>query len=44
VRAGKAAGAKTVAVLSGLFSRGELASEKPDLILKDVSLLPDFIE
>jgi hypothetical protein len=33
-----------VAVLSGLFSREELAGEKPDLILKDVSLLPDFIE
>ena len=44
VRAGKAAGAKTVAVLSGLFSREELAGEKSDLILKDVSLLPDFIE
>jgi phosphoglycolate phosphatase len=44
VRAGKAAGAKTVAVLSGLFSREELAGEEPDLILKDVSLLPDFIE
>jgi phosphoglycolate phosphatase len=44
VRAGKAAGAKTVAVLSGLFSNEELADEKPDLILKDVSLLPDFIE
>ena len=44
VRAGKAAGAKTVAVLSGLYSRKELEVEKPDLILKDVSLLPDFIE
>lgn len=44
VRAGKAAGAKTVAVLSGLFSREELAGEKPDFILKDVSLLPDFIK
>jgi phosphoglycolate phosphatase len=44
MRAGKAAGAKTVAVLSGLFSREELAGEKPDLILKDVGLLPDFIE
>ena len=44
VRAGKAAGAKTVAVLSGLFSREELAGENPDLILKDVSLLPDFIK
>jgi phosphoglycolate phosphatase-like HAD superfamily hydrolase len=43
VRAGKAAGAVTVAVLSGLFSREELAKERPDLILKDVTVLPDFI-
>jgi len=44
VRAGKAAGSKTVAVLSGLFSRQELIEEKPDLIIKDVTALPDFIE
>jgi HAD superfamily hydrolase (TIGR01509 family) len=44
VRAGKAAGSKTVAVLSGLFSRRELIEEKPDLILKDVTALPEFIE
>jgi len=43
VRAGKAAGALTVAVLSGLFSREELAEERPDLILKDVTVLPDFV-
>jgi HAD superfamily hydrolase (TIGR01509 family) len=43
VRAGKAAGAMTVAVLSGLFSREELAKEKPDLILKDVTELPLFL-
>jgi HAD superfamily hydrolase (TIGR01509 family) len=43
IRAGKAAGAKTVAVLSGLFSREELATEHPDLILKDVTVLPDFV-
>jgi phosphoglycolate phosphatase len=43
VRAGKAAGALTVAVLSGLFSREELAWECPDLILRDVSVLPDFV-
>jgi HAD superfamily hydrolase (TIGR01509 family) len=43
VRAGKAAGAMTIAVLSGLFSREELAPERPDLILKDVTELPDFI-
>jgi HAD superfamily hydrolase (TIGR01549 family) len=44
VRAGKAAGARTVAVLSGLFHREELARECPDLILPDVSTLPEFIE
>ena len=44
VRAGKAAGARTVAVLSGLFNREELAKECPDLILPNVSSLPEFIE
>ena len=44
VRAGKAAGARTVALLSGLFKRDELAKECPDLILPDVSVLPEFIE
>jgi phosphoglycolate phosphatase len=43
VRAGKAAGARTVAVLSGLFQSGELAREEPDLILNDVTSLPSFI-
>jgi HAD superfamily hydrolase (TIGR01509 family) len=44
IRAGKNAGAKTVAVLSGIFSRNELEREKPDLILESVNNLPDFIE
>ena len=44
IRAGKAAGAKTVAVLSGLFSHKELSKERPDLILKDATVLPNFIE
>jgi phosphoglycolate phosphatase len=44
VRAGKAAGARTVALLSGLFQREELTKECPDLILTDVSMLPDYIE
>ncbi len=43
VRAGKAAGAATVAVLSGLFSREELAAEKPDLILEDATRLPEYV-
>jgi len=44
VRAGKAAGAMTVAVLSGLYKRDELVRECPDLILPDVTLLPEFVE
>jgi len=44
IKAGKTAGAKTVAVLSGIFSRKELKREKPDLILESVNQLPDFIE
>ena len=44
VRAGKAAGARTVAVLSGLYKRDELARECPDLILPDVTLLPEFVK
>jgi phosphoglycolate phosphatase len=44
VRAGKAAGARTVAVLSGLFQCEELARECPDLILPDVTALPVFLE
>jgi HAD superfamily hydrolase (TIGR01509 family) len=44
VKAGKTAGIKTVAVLSGIFSREELEREKPDLILESVNQLPDFLE
>jgi HAD superfamily hydrolase (TIGR01509 family) len=44
VRAGKAAGARTVAVLSGLFHCEELIKECPDLILNDVNALPKFIK
>jgi HAD superfamily hydrolase (TIGR01549 family) len=44
IKAGKNAGTKTVAVLSGIFSREELESEKPDLILESVNKLPDFLE
>ncbi len=44
VKAGKTAGAKTVAVLTGLFSHAELAKENPDLILNDVTQLPPHIE
>jgi len=44
IKAGKNAGAKTVAVLSGIFSREELENEKPDLIIESVNKLPDFLE
>jgi HAD superfamily hydrolase (TIGR01509 family) len=44
VRAGKAAGARTVAVLSGLYRKEELAREQPDLILPDVNALPEYLE
>ena len=44
IKAGKKAGAKTVAVLSGIFSRRELEREKPDLILENVNELPDILE
>jgi phosphoglycolate phosphatase len=43
VQAGKAAGAVTVAVLTGLFSRAQLEKEKPDLIVKDVGSLPNHL-
>jgi HAD superfamily hydrolase (TIGR01509 family) len=43
IQAGKAAGAKTVAVLSGLFSRQELAKQNPDLILKNATTLPNHL-
>jgi len=44
VRAGKNAGARTVAVLSGIFSRDELEREKPDLILENINELPAFLD
>ena len=44
IRAGKAGGAKTVAVTSGLYTKEELANLNPDLILKDANQLPNYIE
>jgi HAD superfamily hydrolase (TIGR01509 family) len=43
IQAGKSAGAKTIAVLSGLFSRKELEKWEPDFILEDVNHLPDLL-
>jgi HAD superfamily hydrolase (TIGR01509 family) len=44
VRMGKSVGIPTIAVLSGLYHRDELARECPDLILNDINALPQFIE
>ncbi len=43
IRAGRAAGAMTVAVLSGLFNEDELRKEKPDLILKNFNDLLEHV-
>lgn len=43
IQAGKFAGAKTVAVLSGLFKKEELNKKKPDLIIKDINHLPEHL-
>lgn len=43
IQAGKSAGAKTVAVLSGLFKEEELRKETPDLIIKDVTSLSEHL-
>jgi len=44
VQAGKSAGTKTIAVLSGLFSREELEKEKPDLIIENINSLLDVLK
>ena len=43
IKAGKAAGAKTIAVLSGLYTRQELTLLEPDLILDSALQLPSCI-
>ena len=43
VQAGKAAGAKTVAVLTGLYTREELAQANPDFIIQSIAELPCLI-
>jgi HAD superfamily hydrolase (TIGR01509 family) len=43
IKAGKAAGAKTIAVLSGLYTKQELAKLNPDLILENATQLPNCI-
>lgn len=44
VKAGKNAGATTIAVLSGIFTREELERQKPYLIIESVNRLPDLLE
>ncbi len=44
IQAGKAAGVKTIAVLSGLFNQKELEQWKPDFIIADVNGLPDLLD
>ncbi len=43
VEGGKSAGAKTVAVLSGLFKEEELSEKNPDLIIKDINYIPGYV-
>jgi len=44
IQAGKSAGAKTIAVFSGLFTCEELSKQKPDLIIRDINSLPNFLQ
>jgi len=44
IRAGKSANSKTIAVLTGLFWENELKLEEPDLIIKDITELPNHLE
>jgi HAD superfamily hydrolase (TIGR01509 family) len=44
IKAGKAAGIKTVGLLSGLYYHDELTKECPDMILPDLTKLPDVIQ
>jgi len=43
IQAAKSAGAKTIAVLSGLSSREELEAENPDLIIENISTLSQHL-
>ena len=44
IQAGKAATAKTIAVLTGLYTRQELEKENPDLIIPDINHLPQHLK
>ncbi|KPV63287.1 MAG: putative phosphatase [Candidatus Bathyarchaeota archaeon BA1] len=43
IRAGKAAGAKTIAVLTGLFDEKSLKQEKPDIIIRSITQLSSYL-
>jgi phosphoglycolate phosphatase len=43
IKAGKAAGIKTVGLLSGLYYHEELVKECPDMILSDLTKLPEIL-
>lgn len=43
IQAGKAAGAKTIAVTTGLFTPKELKAQKPDLIIENVTVLQKYV-
>lgn len=44
IRAGKASGAKTIAVFSGIFDKTTLMKEKPDLSIKNFAELPSYLK
>ncbi|MCK5563518.1 HAD family hydrolase, partial [Candidatus Bathyarchaeota archaeon] len=44
IQAGKAAGIKTIAVLTGLFSRKELEKWKPNFIIENINYLPNLLD
>jgi HAD superfamily hydrolase (TIGR01509 family) len=44
IQAGKAATAKTIAVLTGLYTQKELQKENPDLIIKNINHLPNHLQ
>ncbi len=44
LRAGKAAGVRTIGFLSGLYTRSELEQEHPDLVLPSLNSLPEYVE
>ena len=43
IKAGKAAGTKTIGVLTGFDDFESLKREKPDAIIKSITELPDVI-